>query len=50
MADDYEGFDAVPFSELDDAALDHYLEANVAAVREVAAARTARTSRSPTTW
>jgi glycosyltransferase involved in cell wall biosynthesis len=36
VADEYEGFDAVPFSEIDDAALDHYLEANVDAVREVA--------------
>jgi glycosyltransferase involved in cell wall biosynthesis len=33
VADTYAGFDAVPFSELDDAAIDHYLEANVAAVR-----------------
>ena len=37
MADTYEGFDAVPFSELDDAALNHYLEANVAAVRALEA-------------
>ena len=37
MADEYAGFDAVPFSELDDAALEHYLDANVAAVREVVA-------------
>ncbi len=35
VADEYAGFDAVPFSELDDDALEHYLEANVAAVREV---------------
>ena len=35
VADAYEGFDAVPFSELTGAQLDCYLEANVAAVREV---------------
>jgi glycosyltransferase involved in cell wall biosynthesis len=33
VADRYEGFDAVPFPELDDAALRHYLDANVAAIR-----------------
>jgi glycosyltransferase involved in cell wall biosynthesis len=33
VADRYEGFDAVPFAELDDAALDHYLAVNVEAVR-----------------
>jgi len=38
VADEYADFDAVPFSELDDAALEHYLEANVAAVRKVVAA------------
>jgi glycosyltransferase involved in cell wall biosynthesis len=38
VADEYADFDAVPFSELDDAAIDHYLDANVAAVREVVAA------------
>ena len=37
VADEYAGFDAVPFSELSEAALDHYLAANVAAVREVVA-------------
>jgi glycosyltransferase involved in cell wall biosynthesis len=37
VADTYEGFDAVPFAELDDAALEHYIAANVEAVREVAA-------------
>ena len=36
VADEYEGFDAVEFAELDDGALDRYLEANVEAVREVA--------------
>jgi glycosyltransferase involved in cell wall biosynthesis len=36
VADRYAGFDAKPFSELTDAELAHYLEANVAAVREVA--------------
>jgi glycosyltransferase involved in cell wall biosynthesis len=35
VADRYEGFDAKPFLELSDAELDHYLEANVAAVREL---------------
>ena len=38
VADEYAGFDAVPFSRLSDEQLDHYLEANVAAVREVVAA------------
>ncbi|MDX6697598.1 MAG: hypothetical protein QOE65_995 [Solirubrobacteraceae bacterium] len=37
VADRYAGFDAKPFPELTDAELEHYLEANVAAVREVAA-------------
>ncbi|MDQ1514031.1 MAG: hypothetical protein QOC59_1873, partial [Microbacteriaceae bacterium] len=36
VADTYDGFDAVPFADLDDAALAHYLDSNVAAVREVA--------------
>jgi glycosyltransferase involved in cell wall biosynthesis len=36
VADSYEGFSAVPFPELDDDGLERYLEANVAAVREVA--------------
>jgi glycosyltransferase involved in cell wall biosynthesis len=36
VADRYEGFSAVPFPELDDEQLRHYLDANVAAVREVA--------------
>jgi glycosyltransferase involved in cell wall biosynthesis len=36
VADRYEGFRAVPFPELDDDAVEHYVEANVAAVREVA--------------
>jgi glycosyltransferase involved in cell wall biosynthesis len=35
VADEYEGFDAKPFQELTDAELDHYLDANVAAVRAV---------------
>jgi glycosyltransferase involved in cell wall biosynthesis len=35
VADDYEGFRAVRFTDLDDAALERYLDANVAAVREV---------------
>jgi glycosyltransferase involved in cell wall biosynthesis len=33
VADRYEGFDAVPYPDLDDDALSYYLEANVAAVR-----------------
>src|SRR3954465_770998 len=36
VADDYEGFDAVRFADLDDDAVEHYVEANAAAVREVA--------------
>ena len=35
VADEYEGFDAVPFRDLDQAALDHYIDANVTAVRDV---------------
>jgi glycosyltransferase involved in cell wall biosynthesis len=37
VADRYEGFDAVPYPELDDAGLDRYIAANVAAVEEVSA-------------
>jgi glycosyltransferase involved in cell wall biosynthesis len=37
VADAYEGFDAKPFQDLSDGELDGYLEANVAAVRDVAA-------------
>jgi glycosyltransferase involved in cell wall biosynthesis len=36
VSDEYEGFDAVRFADLDDAAIERYVEANVAAVREVA--------------
>jgi glycosyltransferase involved in cell wall biosynthesis len=36
VADEYEGFRAVRFADLDDAALARYLDANVAAVRDVA--------------
>ena len=36
VADDYEGFDAKPFPDLTDDELEHYIDANVAAVREVA--------------
>ena len=36
VPDDYDGFDARPFSSLSEAELGHYLEANVAAVAEVA--------------
>src|ERR1700730_1459029 len=35
VPDRYEGFDALPFPELDEEALGHYLDANVAAVRSV---------------
>ncbi len=38
VADRYEGFDARPFPQLSDEELRRYLDANVAAVREVAAA------------
>ena len=36
VADRYEGFDAKPFQDLTDAELDHYIAANVGAVRDVA--------------
>ncbi len=36
VADRYEGFEAVPYPELDDERLAHYIDANVRAVREVA--------------
>ena len=36
VADTYEGFRAVPFPELDDEAVERYVEANVAAARAVA--------------
>jgi glycosyltransferase involved in cell wall biosynthesis len=36
VADEYEGFRAVRFADLGDDELDHYLDANVRAVREVA--------------
>jgi glycosyltransferase involved in cell wall biosynthesis len=35
VADEYEGFDAKPYPELTDAELDHYIAANVEAVRGV---------------
>jgi glycosyltransferase involved in cell wall biosynthesis len=38
VKDPYEGFEVKTFPELTDAELDHYIDANVAAVREVAAA------------
>jgi glycosyltransferase involved in cell wall biosynthesis len=37
VADEYEGFDAKPFQELTDAELEHYIAANVEAVRAVPA-------------
>ncbi len=36
VADSYEGFDAKPFQDLTDAELEHYIAANVGAVRDVA--------------
>src|SRR3954454_18645278 len=36
VADHYEGCDAARFADLDDEAVERYVEANVAAVREVA--------------
>jgi glycosyltransferase involved in cell wall biosynthesis len=36
VADEYEGFRAVRLPDLEDDAIEHYIEANVAAVREVA--------------
>jgi len=36
VADHYEGFEAKPFAELSEAELEHYIDANVAAVRDVA--------------
>ena len=38
VKDPYEGFEVKAFPELSEAELDHYIEANVAAVRDVAAA------------
>ena len=38
VADKYEGFDARPFPELSDAEIEHYIAANVSAVRDVVAA------------
>ena len=35
VADHYDGFDALPFPKLDEAALNHYLNANIVAVRSV---------------
>src|SRR3954470_19721281 len=34
VADSYEGFDAKPYAQLSDGELEHYLEANVAAVQD----------------
>ena len=36
VADEYEGFEAITYDKLSDDQLDHYLDANVQAVREVA--------------
>ena len=37
VADSYDGFDAKPYADLTQAELDHYIEANVAAVRDLPA-------------
>jgi glycosyltransferase involved in cell wall biosynthesis len=37
VADHYEGFDALPFPEINDIQLSHYLDANIAAIRSVPA-------------
>ena len=50
VADRYEGFDARPFNELSSAEVEHYVAANVEAVREVVAragSRRARSSSAP---
>jgi glycosyltransferase involved in cell wall biosynthesis len=36
VADEYDGFDARPYPELSDAEIEHYIQANVSAVRDVA--------------
>ncbi len=36
VADEYEGFDAVRLPDMDDDAIEHYIRANVAAIRDVA--------------
>src|ERR671914_108859 len=41
VADTYDGFDAKPYPDLTDAELDHYIEANVAAVRAAPACEVA---------
>ncbi|MGB7715736.1 MAG: glycosyltransferase, partial [Pseudolabrys sp.] len=33
VADQYEGFDALPFPDIDETALRHYLDANITAIR-----------------
>ncbi|MEA2397247.1 MAG: hypothetical protein QOK25_803 [Thermoleophilaceae bacterium] len=38
VADRYERFQAIPFADLDDAGLEHYLDSNVSAARQVAEA------------
>ena len=48
--DRYEGFEVRTFDRLSDEELDRYLDANVAAVREVGATGDLRTSRSRTIW
>ena len=48
VADRYEGVEARPFADLTDAEVERYVDANVAAVREVAERWWSPTSRSPT--
>ena len=50
VADEYEGFEAVPFSELGDEQIERYLEPTCARWREVARAGRSPTWRWPTTW
>ena len=50
VKDPYEGFEVKTFPELTEDELDRYIEANVAAVREVAERSAASTPPSPTTW
>ena len=49
VADRYDGFDARPFNELSEEEVERYIDANVAAVREVVAAGATSSSRWPTT-
>ena len=50
VKDPYEGFEVKAFPELSEAELDRYIDANVAAVRDVAGRPVASTPLSPTIW